>query len=100
MDSVFELIREYIDSDLFLPSKNWPEEEFKKRSYARFTAFDILKTLMDHTQCDPIDILEQYLIRASCMMCGAQTRNPKLVMKTMVETTQDILYLLREAKNE
>lgn len=99
--SVFELIWDYVDSDLFPPSKNWPEEEFKKRSYARFVAFDILKAIVvDHGLCDPIDIVERYLTRANCMMCEAQTISQELLMKTIVETAQDILHLLKEAKNE
>ena len=60
MDSrVVSAIEEYM-FDLFEPGRNWPKYEFRKRSYGRWAAEEILKSIQHHADIPPMQIVEEF----------------------------------------
>ena len=47
------VIQDYINTYLFEPRKNWPEEEFAIRSYSRWAANDILERIINRSMILP-----------------------------------------------
>ena len=49
-------IKNYIDTYLFEPKSNWPEDEFAARSYSRWAADYILDRIISESQKPPYHI--------------------------------------------
>lgn len=65
MNKIFFKICQYIDDYLFEPSNNWPKDEFKKRSYSRWAANEILIRLVIEDLKPPAHIVGQNRSSAS-----------------------------------
>lgn len=50
------LIGEYIEKEIPEPNKNWPNEFFKERSYARWAANEILLRVIEEELQPPVHI--------------------------------------------
>lgn len=55
-DIAVSTIRNYIDTYLFEPKSNWPEDEFAARSYSRWAADYILDRIISESQKLPCHI--------------------------------------------
>lgn len=58
-ERVIFVIQEYM-YDLFEPGRNWPKYEFSKRSYARWAASEILKSIQSSPNISAIKVVENF----------------------------------------
>lgn len=54
-----DAIEEYISEYLFPPCDNWPNDEFRRRSYSRWAACEILERVRNDNR-DPLDVIEEF----------------------------------------
>lgn len=50
-------IYNYIEENLFAPARKWPEHEFRKRSYGRWAAYEILKRIQNTPEAAPFLVI-------------------------------------------
>jgi hypothetical protein len=96
MDSrVVSAIEEYM-FDLFEPGRNWPKYEFRKRSYGRWAAEEILKSIQHHTDIPPMQIVEEF-VRRTDEFSGIEhdERNDSFIFSVAHDVATDILDILR-----
>lgn len=96
MDSrVISVIEEYI-FDLFEPGGNWPKYEFRKRSYGRWAAEEILKSIQRCPDISPMQIVEEF-VRKTDAFSGIEhdERNDSFIFSVAYDVAKDILDILR-----
>lgn len=96
MDSrVIAVIEEYM-FDLFEPGKNWPKYEFRKRSYGRWVAEEILKSIQSHPDISPIQTVEEFVLLTN-EFSGIEhdERNDSFIFSVAYDVAKDILDILR-----
>ena len=98
------IIQEYVDKHLFDPELSWPKSIFNERSYARWAAFEIQKSIMDellqppeyisgHEPMAPMGIILQFMSDVErCLRLAKDTPN-EVLFSTAKETATEILYL-------
>lgn len=50
-------IYNYIEENLFAPARDWPEHEFRRRSYERWAAYKILKRILKAPEVEPFLVI-------------------------------------------
>lgn len=82
--------------DLFEPGRNWPRYEFRKRSYGRWMAEEILKSIKSHPDIWPIQIVEEF-VRKTDEFSGIEhdERNDSFIFSVAHDIATDILDILR-----
>lgn len=95
MDGVISVIEEYM-FDLFEPGRNWPKYEFRKRSYGRWAAEEILKSVQLHRDISPIQVVEEF-VRRTDNFSGIEhdERNDSFIFSVAHDVATDILDILR-----
>ena len=92
MDSrVISVIEDYM-FDLFEPGRNWPKYEFRKRSYGRWAAEEILKSIQHHQDISPMEF-----VRRTDEFSGIEhdERNDSFIFSVAHDVATDILDILR-----
>ena len=51
------IIHNYIEENIFAPARKWPEHEFRKRSYERWAAYEILKCILNTPETEPFLVI-------------------------------------------
>lgn len=94
-ERVISVIEDYM-YDLFEPSRNWPKYEFRKRSYARWAASEILKCVQKQSDRPPIEVVED-LVRKTDEYSGVEhdDRNDSFIFYVAHDVATDILDILR-----
>lgn len=94
-ERVIFVIQEYM-CDLFEPDRNWPKYEFRKRSYARRTASEILKRIQKNPQIPPMKVVEEF-VRKTDEYSGIEhdDRNDSFIFYVAHDVATDILDILR-----
>lgn len=89
------VIEEYM-FDLFEPGRNWPKYEFRKRSYGRWAAEEILKSIKRHPDISPMQTVEEF-VRATDKFSGIEhdERNDSFIFSVAHDVATDILDILR-----
>lgn len=86
------IIREYIDQNLFSPSYSWPKDEFKKRSYSQWAAYEIINRIMDKPFDMPICVIENFIYEMTAYTyCGDKYNN--FIFHTAIETAEELILL-------
>lgn len=88
-------IQNYVNNYLFDPDIMWPVNEFKKRSYSRWAAYEILDRIKnDLENRDPINNVVEFLkeVRSYSELCTNDCVN--FIFTTAIETAEDIIFLL------
>lgn len=96
MDSrVISVIEDYM-FDLFEPGRNWPKYEFRKRSYGRWAAEEILKSIQRHRNISPMEVVEEFVLRTN-EFSGIEhdERNDSFIFSVAHDVATDILDILR-----
>ena len=60
-ETAVSIIKEYVDRHLFSPSFSWPKDEFEKRSYSQWAAYEIINRIMNKPFEMPICIIESFI---------------------------------------
>lgn len=92
---IISVIEEYM-FDLFEPGRNWPKYEFRKRSYGRWAAEEILKSIQRHPDISPMRTVEEF-VRMTDEFSGIKhdERNDSFIFSVAHDVATDILDILR-----
>ena len=88
-----EYIQDYIWENLFEPNVHWPMYEFKRRSYARWAAFEILKRIKLSNE-KPMHIVYKFYCTMDDFSKVDSDHDIAFLFKTAYETAEDIGSLL------
>lgn len=87
------IIQEYIEQHLFSPSFSWPKDEFKKRSYAQWAAYEIINRIMDKPVEMPIYVIENFMFEMAMYTCYGEDEQRSFIFHTAVETAEELVLL-------
>lgn len=87
------IIQEYIEQYLFSPSFSWPENEFKKRSYAQWAAYEIVHRIMDKPFELPVYVIENFMFEMVMYAYYGEDEQRSLIFQTAVETAEELVLL-------
>ena len=92
---VISVIEDYM-FDLFDPGRNWPKYEFRKRSYERWAAEEILKSIQRHQDIPPMKVVKEF-VRRTDEFSGIEhdERNDSFIFSVAHDVATDILDILR-----
>lgn len=92
-DVSVSIIKEYIDQYLFSPSFSWPKDEFRKRSCAQWTAYEIINRIMDNPLETPVYIIERFIFEMAMYACYGEDEQRSLIFQTAVEIAEELVLL-------
>lgn len=92
-DAAISTILKYVDEKLVEPDLKWPKDAFKKRTYARWAAYEIIQRLMDRPFEMPDIIVYDYMIKMSVFSYFDDNEERKNMFKIASKTAEDILNL-------
>lgn len=61
-EAVIKIFR-YLERYLFEPMKNWPKDEFEKRSYERWAAYEIIESLMNNPFTTADTVIDEFILK-------------------------------------
>jgi hypothetical protein len=92
-DEAVTIIFRYLEECLFEPMKNWPKEEFEKRSYERWAAYEIVESLMDHPFATADTVISEFIVKMICFanLAKEQQKQQFIFAIDVAETIQSLL---------
>lgn len=88
-------IQEYIHQYLFEPKSNWPTCEFRRRSYSRWAADEILNMIKnDPINQDPLNNVELFMNKMDRFLDMSENQEVYFAFIVAKETAEDIVCLL------
>lgn len=89
-------IRDYMYEHLFEPDRYWPKYEFRKRSYGRWAAEEIIACIQRQPDRSPLEIVEDF-VYATDIYSGIEhnDRNDSFIFHVAHDIATDILDILR-----
>lgn len=97
-DAVNELaiqkIKNYMDECLYDPTLNWPTYWFRKQTYSRWTAGEILRDILDHPLTPATTTVENFEIRMHYFLYEAEDTDADFIFSTACDIAEEIQYLL------
>lgn len=87
------LIFECLEENLFEPNRQWPDDIFEERSYARWAAYELAEMLMDRPHESPDDIVQEFILKMQVMSAIATDPAKSRIFSIAAETAEDILTL-------
>lgn len=91
-EAIFK-IQNYLNNVLFEPSLNWPEDEFRERSYSRWAVNEIITRITDCPLDPPDQVIELFLLEM-IMYTYLENESHDHVFSIASNTAEDILSLL------
>lgn len=88
-----DIIYRYSERHFFSPSFSWPKEEFRKRSYEQWAAYEICDQIMDHPLEDPITIIEKFMFEMAMYAYYGEDESRSFIFQTAVETAEELILL-------
>lgn len=90
-------IRAYIHKYLFAPRFDWPANEFRRRSYSRWAATEIIAMIEnDPINRDPISNIKKFMDDMDHYLNMSENRETYFIFMIAKETAEDIICLLLE----
>ena len=91
-DEAITTIFRYLEEYLFEPMKNWPKDEFEKRSYERWAAYEIIESLMDNPFTTADMVIDEFILKMICFAHLAKEQKQQFILAIDVaETIQSLL---------
>ena len=92
-DEAITTIFRYLEEYLFEPMKNWPKDEFEKRSYARWAASEIIESLMDNPFTTADTVISEFIVKMICFanLAKEQQKRQFIIAIDVAETIQSLL---------
>ena len=81
IDIAVEIIREYIQENLFDPTISW-------------AAYEILNRVIDHPLDAPLDTIENFMLEMTMYTCCSENKQRILIFQTAAETAEEIALLI------
>ena len=89
-DIAVRLILDYINECLFEPHIKWPKDEFDKRSFSRWAAYEITESIMDHPFEQPIDVIDDFYLKMIMLGKAAEETKKEAIFFCAAETAENI----------
>ncbi|HOQ38742.1 MAG TPA: hypothetical protein PLR73_13765 [Acetivibrio sp.] len=91
-DEAVTTIFRYLEECLFEPMKDWPKEEFEKRSYERWAAYEIIESLMDNPFTTADMVIDEFILKMICFAHLAKEQKQQFIFAIDVaETIRSLL---------
>lgn len=98
-DYAIDLILNYISGCLPDPKLNWPKDEFDKRLYSKWAAYEILTAIMEGPM-EPAQLtVYGFKSKMECYFYMPEDDKKRNIFLAAKETAEDILYLLERRPN-
>ena len=87
------IIQHYIQEYLPPPTRSWDKQEFKKRSYQQWAAYEICNRIMDSPHNNPFRAIDSFVFE---MAAYSNTDDPtaRFIFTNALETAKEITLLL------
>ena len=90
-EAVTKILR-YLEEYLFEPMKDWPKEEFERRSYERWAAYEIMESLMDHPFTTADMVIDEFIFKMISFFLLAKEQKQQFIFAIDVaETIRSLL---------
>jgi hypothetical protein len=91
-EAVITVLR-YLEECLFEPMKDWPKEEFERRSYERWAAYEIVESLMDHPFATADTVISEFIVKMIyfASLAKEQQKQQFIFAIDVAETIQSLL---------
>ena len=93
-DEAVLIIKEYVEKNFVGPSFLWLNNEFKKRSYQQWAAYEICDRIMDHPLDDPCTVIENFLFQMTIYEYYKPNTDSHFIFHTAAETAEELLHRL------
>lgn len=93
-EEAIQKILECLDDCLFEPNIKWPEQEFEKRSYSRWAAYEIINRIMDHPYEIPEIAAEEFMYTMATFAATTDEPKKRRIFQIACDTANDILTIL------
>lgn len=90
-EAVIKILR-YLEEYLFEPMKDWPKEEFERRSYERWAAYEIVESLMDNPFTTADMVIDEFIFKMISFFLLAKEQKQQFIFAIDVaETIRSLL---------
>lgn len=86
-------IHNYIDKNLFTPALDWPEYEFRRRSYGRWAANEILNRITEMSETDPFFVILYFRYQMDVLSTVREDSDAEFIFVTARNTADEIISL-------
>lgn len=97
------IVQEYADENFFEPLKNWPKNEFIRRSYSRWALQEILSRLMEQEDIlpwdtffrmrSPIEVISEFIDELDSYVEISRDEKTRLIFSIARDSAEDALCL-------
>ena len=86
-------IHNYINKNLFTPAWDWSEYEFRRRSYGRWAANEILNRVMEMPETDPFFVILYFRYQMDVLSTVREDSDAEFIFVTARNTADEIISL-------
>lgn len=87
------IIHNYIDENLFIPAWNWSSYEFRRRSYERWAANEIIKRITETPEVEPFFIILYFRHQMDTLSDIRENSGAEFIFITARDTADEIISL-------
>ena len=87
------IIHNYIKKDLFAPTWEWSEYEFRRRSYGRWAANEILNRVAEMPETDPFFVILYFRHQMDVLSSVREDSDAEFIFITARDTADKIISL-------
>ncbi|MDO5397811.1 MAG: hypothetical protein Q4G33_07755 [bacterium] len=92
-ENAVTVIRNYVNENLFIPARNWSDYEFKRRSYERWAAHEIIKRVDKTPEKEPFFIILYFRYQMDALSSIREDSDAEFIFITARDTADEILEL-------
>ncbi len=89
-DVAISTVIKYIEEKLFPPDIKWPKEIFKERTYSRWSAYEIIRRLMDRPFDMPDAVIDDFIIDMVIRTRRDDCDDRGYIFEPAIDTAEDI----------
>ena len=86
-------IHNYINKNLFTPALDWPKYEFRRRSYGRWAANEILNRVTETPELDPFLVILYFRYQMDVLSTVREDSDAEFIFITARNTADEIISL-------
>lgn len=86
-------IHNYINKNLFTPARDWSEYEFRRRSYGRWAANEILNRVTEMPETDPFFVILYFRYQMDVLSTVREDSDAEFIFITARDTADEIISL-------
>lgn len=87
------IIHNYVDKNLFAPAWEWPEHEFRRRSYGRWAANELKKRIIEMPEVDPFLVVLYFRYQMDALSHVREDSEAEFMFITARNTADEIISL-------